>query len=81
MSNDDNDRYAHLRVLTMKQVCELTTYTSQHIYRLIRAKTFPGPIRMGLNRIGFRLADIEKWMADRPVVQPALDEFDEQIHP
>lgn len=75
----DDDRFAHLRILTMKQVCELTSYTSQHIYRLIKARKFPAPIRMGLNRIGFRLADIEKWMADRPVVQPRPndDDFDQ----
>ena len=61
-----NDPFAHIRILTMKQVCELTTYTAQHIYRLIRAGKFPRPIRLGLNRIGFRQVEIEAWMDARP---------------
>lgn len=71
-----NDPFAHLRILTMKQVVELTSYTAQHHYRLIRAGKFPRPIRMGLNRIGFRLSDIEKWMAERPIIEPRPDDDD-----
>jgi len=66
-----NDPFAHLRILTMKQVSELTSYTPQHLYRLINAGRFPRPIRMGLNRIGFRLSDVEQWVANRPTVEPA----------
>lgn len=80
MPNDDHDRFAHLRILTMKQLSELTSYTPQHIYRLIRAKRIPAPIRMGLNRIGFRLSDIEKWMAERPVIEPRPDDDFDQPH-
>lgn len=74
MANDDHDRFAHLRILTMKQVSELTSYTPAHIYRLIRAGKFPAPIRMGLNRIGFRLADIEAWLDARPVAKFTPDD-------
>ena len=79
MPNDDHDRFAHLRILTMKQVSEYTSYTPAHIYRLIRAGKFPAPIRMGLNRIGFRLADIEAWHAARPVVQVTPDDGTQPI--
>ncbi len=70
------DPLAHLRVLTMKQVSELTGYTPQHIYRLERAGKFPARIRMGENRVGWRLADFERWFAARPTVQrpPADDD-------
>jgi prophage regulatory protein len=64
------DPLAHLRVLTMKQVTELTGYTPQHIYRLERAGKFPARIRMGENRVGWRLADYEQWFNARPTVQP-----------
>lgn len=76
MSMQAHDPYAHLRILTMKQVSELTSYTPAHIYRLIRGKRFPAPVRMGLNRIGFRLSDIEQWMAERPIIKPAPDNDD-----
>ncbi|MFZ4808236.1 MAG: helix-turn-helix transcriptional regulator [Hyphomicrobiaceae bacterium] len=79
--NAPNDPIAHMRILTMKHVCEITSYTAQHIYRLIRAGKFPRPIRLGLNRIGFRMADIEKWMADRPLALPAPDEFGDHLNP
>jgi len=77
----NTDPFSYLRVLTMKQVSDLTSYTPQHIYRLIRAGKFPAPIRMGLNRIGFRLRDIEDWFAARPIIKPAPVEFEEQSHP
>ena len=72
-----NDPHAHLRVLTMKTVTELTGYTAQHISRLERAGKFPARIRMGENRVGWRLADFERWFAERPTVQrPSADDED-----
>jgi prophage regulatory protein len=68
------DPLAHLRILTIKQVCELTTYTPQHIYRLERCGRFPRRVRIGLNRVGWRLADIEAWLASRETVMPKTDE-------
>ncbi len=67
-SQPHNDPFAHLRILTMKQVKELTSYTPQHIYRLERAGKFPSRVRIGANRVGWRLSDLEKWYAERPVV-------------
>jgi predicted DNA-binding transcriptional regulator AlpA len=72
-----NDPIAHMRILTMKQVCEITTYTAQHIYRLIRAKKFPAPIRLGLNRIGFWQKDIETWLAEKQIALPSSDDFEQ----
>lgn len=71
MPNTKNDDfYAHIRILFMKDVCALTRYTPQHIYRLMRAGKFPLSIRLGENRIGWRLADIEEWIALRQVNRP-----------
>lgn len=71
-----DDPLAHMRILTMKQVCEITTYTAQHIYRLIRAGKFPRPIRLGLNRIGFWQREIEMWLAERQLALTPSDDFD-----
>lgn len=72
-----HDPLAHLRVLSMKQVCELTHYTPQHIYRLERAGKWPRRVRLGANRVAWRLADVERWFAERPVVETpdASDEY------
>lgn len=59
----------HLRFLTMLEVCALITYTPQHIYRLERQGKFPRRRRIGPNRIGFLLSEIEKWMGDRPLAE------------
>ena len=64
------DPLAHLRVLTIAKVCELTTYTAQHIYRLERAGKFPSRLRLGANRVGWKLSDIEVWFAERPKARP-----------
>lgn len=73
------DPFAHLRVLTMKEVSRLTRYTPQHVYRLERAGKFPRRIRLGENRVGWRLADVEKWFATRQIVPPSPDDADK--HP
>lgn len=69
MSIATQDPMAGLRFLTMIEVCALTTYTAQHIYRLERQGKFPRRRRIGPNRIGFLLKEIEKWMTDRPVAE------------
>ncbi len=65
-----NDPLAHLRVLTIDKVCELTTYTAQHIYRLERAGKFPNRLRLGSNRVAWKLSEIETWFAERPKARP-----------
>lgn len=62
------DPFVHLRVLTIGQITDLTKYTAQHIYRLERAGKFPSRIRLGANRVGWRLAEIEQWFASREVI-------------
>ncbi len=81
MSNaqTNNDPFAHLRILTMRQVCALTHYTPQHIYRLERAGAWPRRVRIGPNRVGWRLADVERWFAERPVVEPKAGPPDDEF--
>lgn len=69
-----HDPLLHLRILTMEQLCELTTYTKQHIYRMQRAGTFPQRRQMGPNRVGVPLSEYEKWFASRPIVEPPDDD-------
>ena len=76
-----NDPVAHMRILTMKQVCEITTYTPQHTYRLIRAGKHPRPIRLGLNRIGFWQSEIKEWLDAKQRALPPSDDFDNHAGP
>lgn len=67
------DPFAHLRMLTAREVSELTRYTVTHIYRLERAGNFPRRLRLGSNRVGWKAIDIEAWFASRPVIDPPDD--------
>lgn len=35
------------------------------IWRKVRNKDFPAPIRLGVRAIGWRVADVEAWLAAR----------------
>lgn len=75
------DPYAHMRYLKMKQVTELTGYTAQHIYRMERDGKFPARVRIGANRVGWPLKEVEAWFASRPVVVPPSPRDDEHPSP
>lgn len=55
----------HLRIVTQKELRTLVPYTPQHILRLEKSGKFPRRMQLGENRIGWRLIDIEAWVAAR----------------
>lgn len=57
-----NDPHAHLRILSMKEVCALTGYSRTQIYRLERAGKFPRRRKMSANKIGFIQSEVEAWI-------------------
>jgi prophage regulatory protein len=59
-----------LRLLTIKQVSLITGYSRNHIYRRIRAGTFPSPIRIGPNSVRWTLASIDTWLAEQAANPP-----------
>ncbi len=59
----------HLRIITQKELRLLVPYTPQHILRLEKAGKFPRRIRLGANRVGWRLVDIEALLASRMTAQ------------
>ena len=71
-----SDPLAHLRLLTMEQICEFTTYTPQHIYRLERSGQFPVRLRMGGNRVAWLQTEFEVWFANRPRGRPSNKNVD-----
>ena len=53
----------HLRIITQKELRSLVPYTPHHILRLEKAGKFPRRMQLGQNRVGWRLIDIEEWIA------------------
>ncbi len=60
MSSLDN-----LSIITQKELRILVPYTPQHVRRLEKAGKFPRRIKLGQNRVGWRLVDIEAWVTAR----------------
>lgn len=52
-------------VLTISEVADLTTLSKGTIYNYIKSGVLPPPLRLGPRRVGYRLADIEAWLASR----------------
>lgn len=67
----------HLRIITQKELRLLVPYTPQHILRLEKAGKFPSRIRLGQNRVGWLLIEIEAWIASRRATSPAPPSSDQ----
>lgn len=53
------------RIVTKKELRLIVPYSPQHILRLEKQGRFPKRIQIGLRRVGWRLSDIEAWLATR----------------
>lgn len=40
-------------------------YTREHLARLVKAGTFPAPVRLGERRIGWVADEVDAWAAER----------------
>ncbi len=67
INSSDNDRFADVRYLTMREVCELVHYSRTHIYRLEKKGEFPRRRKIGPGRIGFLESEVHHWMKSRPL--------------
>ncbi len=48
----------------IRTVCAVTTKSKPTIYRWIKNGTFPAPVRLGPNSVGFRVEQVRAWLAD-----------------
>ena len=54
------------RILRLPEVKHRTGLSKASIYRQIATGDMPPPIRLGPRAVGWRLADIDAWLASRP---------------
>jgi len=59
-------------MISVRQVCELTTLSHVQLYRLIAAGKFPQQVRIGPRRVAFHLHEVDEWIASRERVQGRL---------
>ena len=53
-------------LLTRKQVEQKVQLTTSSIYRLMRQRKFPTPIRIGDNAVRWRSDELSAWLESRP---------------
>ena len=56
------------RLLMLPEVCAITGLSRNTILRLVKAKLFPPPIRIGPRAVAWRWSDIRAWLESRPLV-------------
>lgn len=54
-----------IKILRVKDVCELTGFSRQWIYELIRRNEFPTPKKIGVRAVGWDSREIEAWIINR----------------
>ena len=55
-----------IQILRLPAVCEMTGLSKPTIHRRYRRGTFPAPIRLGPNSIGWSRAEVEEWLRSLP---------------
>lgn len=56
------------RILRTHEVLETISVSRSTLWRMVRDERFPPPIRIVGRHIGWRLSEVEAWIADRPRV-------------
>ena len=54
------------RLLTAKEVCEITGFSATTIYSWMNAGQFPSSVRMGPRAVRWWQSDVEAWLESRP---------------
>lgn len=66
MSNQKNIHFADAdRIIDKHELKKLTLYSHVHISRLEKAGNFPKRIKLGPNRVGWSLQEVQDWIEAR----------------
>jgi len=52
-------------IISQAQVCRTVNLSRATLHRMRRAGTFPAPITLSSNRIGWRVSVVERWLLER----------------
>lgn len=64
----ENSNYQALKILRNSEVCQKTGLSPSTVWRYTGAGSFPPPIQLGLNRVGWIECEVDAW-----IEQKALD--------
>jgi prophage regulatory protein len=60
-----NDRHTTTALIRASELVALVPYSLNHIRRLEYEGAFPKRVRLGANRVGWVLAEVQQWLKDR----------------
>ena len=52
----------NLRLVRLPELLNLVPLSKASIYRLVKAGTFPAPVRIGAHAVAWRWSDLEQWL-------------------
>lgn len=55
-----------VQVLRTREVCNVLSVSRTTLCRRVRDGSFPAPLRLSDNIVGWRVADVKRWLAERP---------------
>lgn len=56
------------RVLRLPETCTMVGLKRASIYAEMAAGRFPKPLKLSARAVGWRLSDLQKWLAEREAV-------------
>lgn len=56
-----------LAIMKLPELVQRTKISRSAVYAMIARNEFPRPVRLGRRAVGWRVEDVEAWIADRPV--------------
>jgi prophage regulatory protein len=65
MTSSNNTAQRVPKILRMRQLVEAVGLSRTSIHRLMSKGLFPKGIRIGINAVGWELADVEFWLFER----------------
>ena len=57
------------RIMRRPEVLETVGIAVSTLYDWVASGRFPRPIRLGPKAVGWRVTDIDQWLAERPLVE------------
>lgn len=54
-------------IMKLPELVQRTKISRAAVYAMIARNEFPRPVRLGRRAVGWRVEDVEAWIADRPV--------------
>ena len=56
-----------LAIMKLPELVQRTKISRSAVYAMIARDEFPRPVRLGRRAVGWRVEDVEAWIADRPI--------------